>query len=533
MKANTAEKPIKVLVLEDRSSDAELMMAQLEAAGFTAIWRRVDTEKEYVESLNEGWDLILADFRLPQFDAMGALQLLRARELDIPFIIVSGKVGDDFIVEAMKQGAADVLLKDRMARLGIAVEQALERKRLRMTHKEAEQKLRQAMTESERNRHELEMANHALADKNEQLSELYQTAQRFMDDVSHEFRTPLSVIKGYSEIMRAGIAGPQSSDQIQFNQIIIDRTRDMAQMIDDLLDSSKLRSGSLRVDRKPCTVAAIFAALHPIIDSRAAASKIQWIDEIQPDLPRIFADAEKATRVLVNLAINAIKFSPEGSRINLTAKLDDNGDVKISLTDQGPGISPDNLALIFERFRQVGNVMGSTKGFGLGLNIAKELVSLNLGQMSVVSEIQKGSTFSFTLPVNDPKIVIARLFKHLENMGTAPGIFAVLRVTPQSTNGRGSTPAELHGFLACSSDPRDVIMSTPDGTALILFGYSAKPGAWHQRLVKAGRKIEQFSPAQKLCAFEVELVDTLPYPTLLPNAVLMVLKYLAEECIHA
>ena len=117
MKRDGESNRINVLVLEDRSSDAELMIAQLREAGFEPTWQRVETEKGYVQSLNAGLDLIVADYQLPQFDALRALQLLRSRELDIPFLIVSGHVGDDFIVEAMKQGAADFLLKDRMARL--------------------------------------------------------------------------------------------------------------------------------------------------------------------------------------------------------------------------------------------------------------------------------------------------------------------------------------------------------------------------------------------------------------------------------
>jgi signal transduction histidine kinase len=321
MKFEAPASPLNILVLEDRASDAELMMAQLVEAGFAVVWRRVETEKEYLQSLRAGLDLIIADYQLPQFDAIHALKLLCASELDIPFIIVSGEVGDDFIVEAMKQGAADFLLKDRMARLATAVKQALERKYMRMTQMEGNRKLGQAMAESEGIRADLETANRALGVKNQQLSELYRTAQRFMDDVSHEFRTPLSVIKGYSEIIYAGIAGVPSPDQKKFCRIIIDRTRDMAQMIDDLLDSSKLRAGSLRVDRRPCDLATILSALHPIIDSRLAASKIQWSQELAPGLPQIFGDAEKVIRVLVNLVVNAIKFSPEGSRLLLSVML--------------------------------------------------------------------------------------------------------------------------------------------------------------------------------------------------------------------
>src|SRR5271170_2379687 len=134
---------ITVLVLEDQPDDAELMMAQLKIAGFQITWRRVETEKDYLQGLDTRPDLILADYHLPQFDAVRALQLLRQRKLDIPLIIVSGVVQDEFIVEAVKLGAADFLLKDRMARPGAAVEQALESRRLRNLQEQTKQALQE------------------------------------------------------------------------------------------------------------------------------------------------------------------------------------------------------------------------------------------------------------------------------------------------------------------------------------------------------------------------------------------------------
>jgi PAS domain S-box-containing protein len=378
----------------------------------------------------------------------------------------------------------------------------------------------------------LEMVNLTLARKNEELSALYQTAQRFMDDVSHEFRTPLSVIKGYSELMHADLAGPQTDEQKHFSQVIIDRTRDMAQMVDDLLDSSKLRAGSLRVDRKPCAITAIFAALHAIVDSRAKASGIQWVEAIEPGLPLVFADIDKATRVMVNLAVNAIKFSPEGSRITLSARRAPDGQVRIGVADEGPGISPEDLELIFQRFRQVGTGIERTKGFGLGLNIARELVTLNLGEMTAASVLDQGSTFSFTLPIHDPAVIVGRLFKHLEHSATPAGQFAVLRVTPQCKELHGS-PDVLRGFVASSAQADDLILSARDGGALILLGYSLEPEAWHRRIAAAGSTIEKFTPSQKLCPFDVELVHVVPYPTPADAVIALVRAQLEKENIHA
>jgi PAS domain S-box-containing protein len=139
--------PLRVLILEDRLDDAELMVAELLAAGFDVTWERVDTAisfRQRLEPPHPHPDLILSDYNLPQFDGLQALELVRSLGLDIPFILVSGTIGEDVAVDAMKRGAADYLIKDRMTRLGAAAAQALESRRLRVEKRNAEQALRQA-----------------------------------------------------------------------------------------------------------------------------------------------------------------------------------------------------------------------------------------------------------------------------------------------------------------------------------------------------------------------------------------------------
>jgi diguanylate cyclase (GGDEF)-like protein len=130
--------PIRVLVLEDNPGDAELMIRRLRQAGFDCEWQRVETEGAYQAQLNPKLHLILADYSLPQYDALRALQHLQTRHLDIPFIVVTGMLGEEAAVECMKQGAADYLLKDRLARLAPAVVHALEQKHVRDEKRRAE-----------------------------------------------------------------------------------------------------------------------------------------------------------------------------------------------------------------------------------------------------------------------------------------------------------------------------------------------------------------------------------------------------------
>ncbi len=136
--------PLRVLILEDRPSDAQLMLHELRNCGFEPQWERVDTEEEYVSRLAPTVDVILADHSMPRFNSIRALELLQERQLDIPFIVVSGAIGEDVAVCAMKAGATDYLLKDRLARLGPAVTQAVRQHTLRNEKRRVEQRLMKA-----------------------------------------------------------------------------------------------------------------------------------------------------------------------------------------------------------------------------------------------------------------------------------------------------------------------------------------------------------------------------------------------------
>lgn len=134
-------RPLRVLIVEDSTSDADLIVRELRRAEFDPDWQRVDTEAEYEACLGPDLDIILADYRLPHFSGMRALELLRERGLNLPFILVSGAIGEDVAITAMKQGATDYLLKDRLARLGPAIERALEQKQSRLERNETKEAL--------------------------------------------------------------------------------------------------------------------------------------------------------------------------------------------------------------------------------------------------------------------------------------------------------------------------------------------------------------------------------------------------------
>jgi PAS domain S-box-containing protein len=135
--------PLQVLILEDSETDAELVLYELRRSGYEPAWSRVDNEADYLDSLSPVLDIILADYSLPDFDALRALHILKSQDMDIPFIIVTGAVGEEVVAECMRQGATDYLLKDRLGRLGSAVERALQEKHLNVEKQRAVNALRE------------------------------------------------------------------------------------------------------------------------------------------------------------------------------------------------------------------------------------------------------------------------------------------------------------------------------------------------------------------------------------------------------
>lgn len=140
-------RPLKLLIAEDNPVDAELLVRALRKSGFEPDWQRVDCEPDFAAGLQPGIELVLSDFEMPQFNGLQALHLVRQRMPEVPLILVSGTIGEETAVEAMRLGAADYLLKDRLGRLGPAVEHALEKAGLERKSRQAEQKLREQLAE--------------------------------------------------------------------------------------------------------------------------------------------------------------------------------------------------------------------------------------------------------------------------------------------------------------------------------------------------------------------------------------------------
>ncbi|MBN2023838.1 MAG: hybrid sensor histidine kinase/response regulator [Pirellulales bacterium] len=394
----------KILVVDDVQDNVTLLTFELEDRGYEVASAASGAEALALAA-SDAPDAVLLDIMMPEIDGIEVCRRLKADPTlaRVPVILVTAKNRDEDVVAGLDAGADDYVSKPFNIRVLLArLETALRGARAQEAIRRANDELREA--------------NRKLDEKSQRLAELNRNAFEFVDDVSHEFRTPLSVIKEFTSIIDDGLAGPVSDDQREYLGIIGNCVDDLAVMVSDMLDTSKLEAGLLTVRRTACTVQEIVEHVRPMMERKAQSRRIALSFNPDPDLPTVWADKAKTVRVLTNLVVNAIKFAGENGHVEVWAHSDPaNAEVVVGVTDDGPGIDPDKLDVVFERFKQVGrDARASAKGVGLGLNIAKELVALGMGQMTVESQLGHGATFAFTLPTADPERLIERYLAHPE-----------------------------------------------------------------------------------------------------------------------
>jgi signal transduction histidine kinase len=218
--------------------------------------------------------------------------------------------------------------------------------------------------------------------------------------VSHELRTPLSAILGYAEIFTEQIYGPLNEKQANMTNRIVSNTRRLLSLINDLLDQAQMEAGKLKIKYATIKPSELLENLHSVMDKLTTDKGLELTSELDANMPEtLTGDSARLQQVLVNLVNNAVKFTDEGSIHVQLSKLD-NLNWGITVSDTGKGIPKEELPHIFETFRQVeGTTTRLHGGFGLGLSIVKQLINLMGGSVSVSSELDRGSTFSITLPI--------------------------------------------------------------------------------------------------------------------------------------
>ncbi len=378
-----AQQVIRVLFIEDDEDDYILtrdLLEGIESARFEIDWVS-DYQEGLERSCSNHYDVCLVDFRLGAHDGVELVREAISRGCHAPIIVLTGQGGREVDLAAMQAGAADFLNKSQIT--APLLERSI---RYSIQQRRAERQ-RIELVRAQTARREAEAANTA--------------KDQFLATLSHELRTPLNAILGWTQLLRM----PDLDEETRREAVdAIERnSKTQAQLIDDLLDMSRIISGKIRIHHTPVSlpqvVDAAIASVRPQIDEK----KIHLVRRINTDIGLISGDPMRLQQVVWNLLTNAVKFTPEEGRIEVTLTRED-GHALITVSDTGQGIAPQYLPIIFERFRQAdSSTTRKQTGLGLGLAIVRHLVELHGGTIEATSEgLGRGATFSIRLPLTQP-----------------------------------------------------------------------------------------------------------------------------------
>jgi two-component system sensor histidine kinase/response regulator len=341
-------------------------------------------------------DLILLDVIMAGIDGYEVFNRLKADPVtsNIPVIFLTGLGSVAEETKGLAMGACDYVTKPINP---VAV-------RTRVTHQVELRRAHDELTRMAEEEHAAQLAKEA-----ERAAEVVRTSQQalqlrddFLSNVSHELRSPLTSIYSFSSIIADGLAGATNEQQDEYLGIIQRNVRQLQSMIEDLLAVTAGRTGKLIIKPQDASLSeAILDAVHTA-EANAIAKGIKLSYLIPPKLPRAFADPVRLLQVLTILCDNAIKFTPSGGLVKVEAKVFAKvpGYLLVEVSDTGCGIKPELVERVFEYLYQVTESrQAGRKGLGLGLHIAKELVTRQGGAIWATSAPGSGSVFSFTLPI--------------------------------------------------------------------------------------------------------------------------------------
>jgi two-component system, cell cycle sensor histidine kinase and response regulator CckA len=370
---------IRVLMVEDSEDDATLIARELRRGGYEVAFTRVDSVEAMRTALTrESWDLVICDYSMPHFTGVDALKLLRATGLETPFIFVSGTIGEDTAVAALKQGAQDYIMKDNLKRLIPAIQRELLEVKQRQERKQLEQEIQRLQ-------------------KFEQIG-------RLAGGIAHDFNNALGVIVGWAQLGYEGT--PPGSPSQEMFQKIRDQARRSAGLTSQLLAFARrqvLQPRNLDLNQAVSETVSLLRSL--------VGDEIELNVLLTEDARIVRADPTQLEQVLMNLCLNARDAMPKGGRLGVETQIVEITEeygrlhsyakpgkyVQISVSDTGTGMDAATLDHIFEPFF---TTKETGKGTGLGLATVYGVVKQHGGFLTVYSEPGRGSTFRVHIPVS-------------------------------------------------------------------------------------------------------------------------------------
>ena len=389
-----------VLLIEDNPGDADLVRLRLVESNPAVNVNCVSRLADGLALLKQDSpSLVLLDLNLPDSHGAETFRKVLEKAPGVPVVILSGQDDQALAIKALHQVAQDYLLKGGLTSddLDRAMRYAVER---------------QALLRS------LEMS------RKQQL----EFKNQFLSHVSHELRTPLTCIHQYATLLLDGLAGETTADQRDHLQTILRSVNKLGAMVRDLLQAARAESGKITLELRCVPLEGLIRLAVSMVQATATQKGVGIEVGVEGTIPLVHGDPDRILEILINLIDNAIKFTPADGAITVqAARMTGDPDfVCISVSDTGCGIKPEARSLIFERLYQDPHAVDNhRKGLGLGLFIAKELVTLHGGRIWVVSDGASGSTFSFTLPSYSLPKVLFPVITHNDKLRNG---FVLLRV---------------------------------------------------------------------------------------------------------
>jgi signal transduction histidine kinase len=367
----------RILVVDDEPHLLDLLVDVISEEGYHVDGVATGTAALHI-ARKEEYHVALLDYQLGDMTGLALSKELRRAAPDLKVILMTAHASLDMAVKAIQADVYDYMIKPIDSNhLKRSVANALEQYRL--------------ITENKQLVDTLQRTNRELAQLNEFKS-------KFFSIVTHDLRSPLTSIRGYAQLMmQKPEMGP---DQLlQFLKIIISQSDQLGNLINDLMDVVSIQSGKLRVERALADPGELLTSVQSRMVPLATQRKIRFEVAVDPALPALLMDKRRIDQVLTNLIGNAFKHTPEDGRV-LVRAVRENASVRVTVSDTGEGIPPEALERVFDQFFQVESHASKKEGLGLGLTIAREIITAHNGDIGVTSEgVGKGAQFWFTLPV--------------------------------------------------------------------------------------------------------------------------------------
>jgi two-component system cell cycle sensor histidine kinase/response regulator CckA len=382
------ETPLSLLIIDDSEDDALLLMRELRRSGYAPTFERVDTAEAMRAALaRRTWDVVIADYAMPHFSALPALELLQASGLDLPFIVVSGTIGEEVAVKLMRSGAHDYVMKDNLARLGPAIRRELDEARIRQDRRELEESLERAQ-------------------RMEALGKL-------AGGVAHDLNNMLGPLVAYPELLLEDLSAdhPFREDLISLQQAA-ERAAALVQDLLTLARRGKYQAAPLSLN----TVVEQYLDSLPFLDLQSRYPNVTVEVSLAPDLLRVVGSHPHLSKVIMNLVTNAFEAMPKGGQLRISTynsalarpvfgySYIEAGDYAVlEISDTGTGIAQEDVGRIFEPF-YTKKEMGRS-GSGLGLAVVYGVVQDHMGRIDLQTEVGVGTRFALYFPITSEILV--------------------------------------------------------------------------------------------------------------------------------